>query len=68
MINKNDYDRRLSLYTCVNLASKFNGNALILVDEAERLLDTSIRIDNQDKDKAWLNSFIENHTTDLITN
>jgi SpoVK/Ycf46/Vps4 family AAA+-type ATPase len=65
-INKNDYDRRLSLYTCVNLASKFNGNALILVDEAERLLDTSIRIDNQDKDKAWLNSFIENSKVSIV--
>ena len=49
-----DGDRRSSLTACLYLSKKIPGS-FVLVDEAERLLDTSW----QAKDKAWLNSFLE---------
>ncbi|MDR2528711.1 MAG: AAA family ATPase [Synergistaceae bacterium] len=49
-----DDDRRASLTACLNLAAQHVGS-FVLVDEAERLLDTSW----ESKDKAWLNSFLE---------
>jgi SpoVK/Ycf46/Vps4 family AAA+-type ATPase len=51
-------DRRASLMACLNLTRNHRG-AFILVDEAERLLDTSWRHSHETKDKAWLNSFLE---------
>jgi SpoVK/Ycf46/Vps4 family AAA+-type ATPase len=36
------------------------------VDEAERLLDTSFRGNNHTKDKAWLNSFLEDKKVSII--
>jgi len=45
-----DGDRRASMTACLNMAGKHPGS-FVLVDEAERLLDTSW----QSKDKAWLN-------------
>lgn len=53
-----DRDRRASLAACLHMASRYKG-AFVLVDEAERLLDTSRNTDNQTKDKAWLNDFLE---------
>ncbi|MDR2529465.1 MAG: AAA family ATPase [Synergistaceae bacterium] len=49
-----DNDRRASLIACLNMAKRHR-DSFVLVDEAERLLDTSWH----SKDKAWLNSFLE---------
>lgn len=65
-LRQDESDRRCSLYTCRNLAYKYNGKAVILVDEAERLLDTSFRDGNHAKDKAWLNSFLEDKRVSII--
>ncbi|GHS93486.1 hypothetical protein AGMMS50276_04140 [Synergistales bacterium] len=54
----NDGDRRASLVACLNIARRYKGS-FVLVDEAERLLDTSWRGGSNTKDKAWLNSFME---------
>ena len=51
-IGDDEEDRRTSLAACLHIASKHKG-AFVLVDEAERLLDTSYR------DKSWLNDFLE---------
>ena len=64
-LKDDDSDRRLSLYTCVNLANKFKGNSVVLVDEAERLLYTSLTSENK-KDKAWLNTFLEEKKVSII--
>jgi len=53
-----DEDRRASLAACLHLASKHEG-AFVVVDEAERLLDTDLAFGRQTKDKAWLNDFLE---------
>jgi len=53
-----DKDRRASLAACLHLASKHEG-AFVVVDEAERLLDTDLAFGRQTKDKAWLNDFLE---------
>lgn len=53
-----DEDRRASLAACLHLASKHEGS-FVVVDEAERLLDTDLAFGRQTKDKAWLNDFLE---------
>ena len=53
-----DSDRRTSLAASLHLASKHEG-AFVVVDEAERLLDTDLAFGRQTKDKAWLNDFLE---------
>lgn len=53
-----DSDRRASLTACLHLAARHKG-AFVLVDEAERLLDTDTSFGRQTKDKAWLNDFLE---------
>ena len=53
-----DSDRRTSLAASLHLASKREG-AFVVVDEAERLLDTDLSFGRQTKDKAWLNDFLE---------
>jgi SpoVK/Ycf46/Vps4 family AAA+-type ATPase len=53
-----DGDRRASLAACLHVAARHKG-AFVLVDEAERLLDTDRRSGNKTKDKAWLNDFLE---------
>lgn len=53
-----DGDRRASLTACSHVAAKHKG-AFVLVDEAERLLDTDSVFGRQAKDKAWLNDFLE---------
>ncbi|MDR3357249.1 MAG: AAA family ATPase [Desulfovibrio sp.] len=53
-----DAARRTSLCACLNLATKHSG-AFVLVDEAERLLDTNNLFTENSKDKAWLNAFLE---------
>lgn len=56
--NDDEGDRRTSLRACLNMAAKHRG-AFVLVDEAERLLDTNNRFVERSKDKAWLNAFLE---------
>ncbi len=51
-------DRRASLTACLHIAARHN-KAFVLVDEAERLLDTDRHFGRQTKDKAWLNDFLE---------
>lgn len=52
-------DRRLALAACLRLASR-DAKAFVLVDEAERILDTSIAsLSNESSDTAWLNPFLE---------
>lgn len=53
-----DSDRRASLVACLHIAAKHKG-AFVVVDEAERLLDTDMHFGIQTKDKAWLNDFLE---------
>lgn len=57
-LNDDEDDRRASLMACVHMASKHPG-AFVLVDEAERLLDTDQSFGKNTKDKAWLNEFME---------
>lgn len=56
--NDSDSDRRASLTACLNLSSRHKGS-FVVVDEAERLLDTDLVFGRQTKDKAWLNDFLE---------
>jgi SpoVK/Ycf46/Vps4 family AAA+-type ATPase len=56
--NDGDDDRRSSLTACLHMASKHDGS-FVLVDEAERLLDTDRYFGRQTKDMAWLNDFLE---------
>ena len=53
-----DGDRRASLTASLHMAARHEG-AFVLVDEAERLLDTDRYFGRQTKDKAWLNDFLE---------
>ena len=58
LLEDEESDRRTSLMACVHMASKHPG-AFVLVDEAERLLDTEQLFGIKTKDKAWLNDFLE---------
>lgn len=54
-------ERRSSLMACISIASR-SPNSFVLVDEAERLLDTRWSANGSTgaiKDKAWLNYFLE---------
>lgn len=51
-------DRRTALAACLRMADSHK-NSFVLVDEAERLLDTSISVDRSTSTKAWLNAFLE---------
>lgn len=51
-------DRRVSLTACVNLALIHPGS-IVVIDEAERLLDTDIMDMDNGSSKAWLNSLLE---------
>jgi SpoVK/Ycf46/Vps4 family AAA+-type ATPase len=53
-----DDDRRSSLSACLHTASRHPGS-FVLVDEAERMLDTDGGFVKNSKDKAWLNDFLE---------
>ena len=60
-----DGDRRASLTACLHVAAKHK-NAFVLVDEAERLLDTDRHFGRETKDKAWLNDFLERQGQRII--
>jgi SpoVK/Ycf46/Vps4 family AAA+-type ATPase len=54
-----DNSRRAKLRACLNMASKHK-NAFVLMDEADRFLDTAGKRDDwKSDDKAWLNEFLE---------
>jgi SpoVK/Ycf46/Vps4 family AAA+-type ATPase len=55
----NEGDNRLAkLSACLNMASKHK-NAFVLMDEADRFLDTGMCYGWKTKDKAWINEFLE---------
>ncbi len=60
-----DASRRSSLVACMHLASQHK-NSYVLVDEAERLLDTDLESFRETKDKAWLNNFLEEKNRRVI--
>jgi SpoVK/Ycf46/Vps4 family AAA+-type ATPase len=53
-----DVDRRASLVAGVGIAAGSKGS-IVVVDEAERLLNTCMETSRVTKDKAWLNDFLE---------
>ncbi len=53
-----DSNRRASLTACLHLSAGHEGS-FVVVDEAERMLDTNLIFGRQTKDKAWLNSVLE---------
>jgi SpoVK/Ycf46/Vps4 family AAA+-type ATPase len=57
-VSDDEDNRRASLMACLHLSSQ-NPGSLVLVDEAERLLDTDVRLGAANKDKAWLNDLLE---------
>lgn len=68
------HNRRASLTTCLRMAANHK-NSFVLVDEAERLLDTGESMDGSSSSKAWLTAFLEmpeqrviwisNHVSDI---
>ncbi len=58
LMNNSEQHRRASLIACTHVAAK-NEGAFVVVEEAERLLDTAFTGMHQTKDKAWLNAFLE---------
>jgi SpoVK/Ycf46/Vps4 family AAA+-type ATPase len=50
--------RRIALTSCINLASKHQC-AFVLLDEADRFLDTGDRFGRETVDKAWINELME---------
>lgn len=59
-------DRRLALAACLRLAGRHD-RAFVLVDEAERILNTSFANSGSDgSDTAWLNPFLEREGSRII--
>lgn len=56
-------DRRVSLTACINMALTEQG-AVVVVDEAERILDTGF--DESSSSKAWLNELLEKKNLKII--
>lgn len=61
----NASNRRASLIACLLMSNRSAGS-FVLVDEAERLLDTSIRFGDNSSNKAWLNDFMERENQRVI--
>ena len=57
-LRDDDDDRRTSFAACLHVAARHR-NGFVLVDEAERLLDTDRTFGRRTKDKAWLNDLLE---------
>jgi len=51
-------DRRVSMRACLHMASRHKGS-FVLVDEAERMLNTDMFIFQNTQQKAWLNGLLE---------
>lgn len=58
-------DRRTSLAVCLKVASRHK-NSIILVDEAERILDTYNTNLLQGSSKGWINDLLERKNTRII--
>lgn len=59
-------DMRLALIASLRLAERY-ARAFVLVDEAERLLDTSMSpLGDEASEKAWLNPFLESPGSRII--
>lgn len=58
-------DRRASLTACLKMAAA-NPGSLVLVDEAERLLDTRSGDSREVSAKAWVNELLERKNTRII--
>lgn len=58
-------DRRVSLIACLNLAALHPGS-IIVVDEAEKILDTSFEDTHTTSTKAWLNELLEKKNIRII--
>lgn len=58
-------DRRASLTACLKMASAHPG-AIVIVDEAERLLDTDPADITEGTPKAWINELLERKSTRVI--
>lgn len=58
-------DRRIALTACLRMAAPHK-NSFVLVDEAERLLDTSVTMYRSSSTKAWLNEFMEHPNQHVI--
>lgn len=61
----NTQDRRASLTACLKIALQ-NKGSFVLVDEAERLLDTSDGDLREVSAKAWINELLERKNTRII--
>lgn len=57
--------RRTSLMACLHMSKKHE-KSIVLVDEAERLLDTGSHFLWRTKDKAWLNDLLEQSDKRII--
>jgi SpoVK/Ycf46/Vps4 family AAA+-type ATPase len=57
--------RRIGLTMCLHLASKKPGS-VVLLDEADRFLDSSDRFGRHTVDKAWLNELLERQGIRMI--
>lgn len=64
MADDQDSDRRVSLMATVALAERKPGS-IVLVDEAERILDTGMERDGSSA-KAWLNELLERKNLRII--
>ena len=69
-INVRDYEvfaSATSVIACLNIASKHSGS-FVVVDEAEKILDTSLRDSQQEngKDKLWLTTLLERPKNHVI--
>ena len=62
-------DRTSSVVACLNIVRR-NKGTFVVVDEAEKILDTSITENDDAKDKSWLNILLEkpNQRVIWITN
>ena len=56
--NDDENDRRVSLRACLHMASRHKGS-FVLVDEAERMLNTNMFMFRNTQQKAWLNGLLE---------
>jgi SpoVK/Ycf46/Vps4 family AAA+-type ATPase len=62
---KNSHGRRAALTACLNMASRQKG-AFVLMDEADRFLDTNDAFGRERADKAWINDIMERPGTRVI--
>lgn len=60
--SKNESEqRRAALLACINMTNSGNGGSIVIIDEADRMLNTrsGFMFSGEVQDKGWLNSFME---------